>query len=258
MQKLRTLQILSAAYDLARDRHSTMQHIAKAAIRAIPRGPIAVAVLGAKARLDADTICFECADHDYISRFLALRGEIIAVVHELVGSLVPGVLIDAEQAWCTSHRVQSSACKLLRLCIVANTGDGGGIVLVAGESSSWYRPALRHLQEVASHLATAWRIRNALTVDDASAGIARDVLRRIVCHQDLVDDAQGSTRTRILWPELLDGSWSLLDSFTVDRNGNRYVVACQNPADSTLRALSSQERAVLDLALSGRSGKWTA
>lgn len=42
MQQLRALLILSAAYDLSRDRHSTMQNIARAVTHAVPRGPVAV------------------------------------------------------------------------------------------------------------------------------------------------------------------------------------------------------------------------
>lgn len=65
-----------------------------------------------------------------------------------------------------------------------------------------------------------------------------------------------SSGSRILWQALLDGSWSLLDTFTA--GGTRTVVACENPGDAALRALSAQQRAILDLALDGRSGKWIA
>jgi len=56
---------------------------------------------------------------------------------------------------------------------------------------------------------------------------------------------------------LLAGQWSLLDTFT--SGGTRYVVACKNPdRDATLRAVPLRERAVLELTLAGRSGKWIA
>jgi DNA-binding NarL/FixJ family response regulator len=259
MQKMRELLILRAAYDLSRDRHSTMQGIAKAAARAIPRGPIAVGALGTSTQLDPEAVCFERADPAYISRFRELGASIKAAAHELLGSVDPGVIVEPADPGCQSPRLQSLASGLVRLCLVANTGDGGGIFIVAGEASVPHASALQDLQGLTSHLASAWRIRNALPAGEASSTTARDVLRRMVCqHDDLMGDAQRSSGGRILWPALLDGSWSLLDTFTADWTRTRHVVACQNPSNAPLRALSSQERAILDIALAGRAGKWIA
>jgi DNA-binding NarL/FixJ family response regulator len=60
-----------------------------------------------------------------------------------------------------------------------------------------------------------------------------------------------------LWPALVAGRWSLIDTLTVA--GTRYLVASENPQETTtLRALSWREQSVLELALAGRSGKWIA
>jgi DNA-binding CsgD family transcriptional regulator len=130
------------------------------------------------------------------------------------------------------------------------------IFIVAGESNVRHASAVQQLHDVASHLAAAWRTRNALSVDAACSPTAREVLRCIARHHAQAADAQRSSSDEMLWPALLDGTWSLLDTFTADHA--RHVVACRNPASASLRALSSQERTILELALSGRSGKWIA
>ena len=249
MQKLRELPILRAAFDLSRDRLSAMQGIAKGAAQVFPRGPIIVAAFD-----DPDAACFERADDAYIARFHDQRSRISAAVCDKLGSVAPGLVADADQAWCQSLRFHG----LVQLCIVANTGDGGGIFIVVGDVNLPNASARRHLEGVASHVAAAWRIRSTLSVDDASLATTRDALRRIICDHEQVDDAQRSAGGQNLWSGLLDGSWSLLDTFTADWARTRYVVACQSPPNAQLRALSSQERAVVEHVLAGRSGKWIA
>src|SRR5262245_48825763 len=117
MQQLRALMILSAANDLSSDRHSTMQNIARAVTCAIPRGPVAVTAVAAHAPFDPGSVCFERADPDYMSRFHQLRPLVTAVVHELVGALAPGVVVDLDRVLRRSPRAGGLARKLLRVCI---------------------------------------------------------------------------------------------------------------------------------------------
>jgi DNA-binding NarL/FixJ family response regulator len=61
----------------------------------------------------------------------------------------------------------------------------------------------------------------------------------------------------LLWPAWLAGRWSLFEAFTA--GGVRYIVAIRNAESiAAQRALGPRERIVLEHALAGRSGKWTA
>jgi DNA-binding NarL/FixJ family response regulator len=85
---------------------------------------------------------------------------------------------------------------------------------------------------------------------------ADDMLRRLVLARDPGPETATSNK-HALWDALLAGQWSLLDAFTA--GGVRYVVARRNSADDAApRALGERERAVLELVLAGRSGKWIA
>lgn len=85
----------------------------------------------------------------------------------------------------------------------------------------------------------------------------RDVLRQAAIAQDQVTEQREPPRRQTLWDWLLAGRWSILDVFSV--SGIRYVIAYQNPEDGVARrALPERDRAVLELALAGRSGKWIA
>jgi DNA-binding CsgD family transcriptional regulator len=85
----------------------------------------------------------------------------------------------------------------------------------------------------------------------------RDTLRGLVLGWDSARPPQRSHGGQPLWPALVAGHWSLLDSFTAA--GARYIVACRNPdAAAQRRALVPRQARVLELALAGRSGKWTA
>ena len=68
MQDAQALQILEAAYDLSESSRDAMRGIARAALRAIPDGPVAVARFDSHARLHPDSVHFEGADQDYVSR----------------------------------------------------------------------------------------------------------------------------------------------------------------------------------------------
>lgn len=85
----------------------------------------------------------------------------------------------------------------------------------------------------------------------------REVLRHAAIAQDRVTETGEPHHKHTLWDWLLAGRWSILDIFSV--SGMRYVIAYQNPEDGVARrAVPERDRAVLELALTGRSGKWIA
>ena len=85
----------------------------------------------------------------------------------------------------------------------------------------------------------------------------REVLRHAAIAQDRVTERREPDRKQTLWDWLLAGRWSILDVFSV--SGMRYIIAYQTPEDGVARrALPERDRAVLELALVGRSGKWIA
>jgi DNA-binding NarL/FixJ family response regulator len=85
----------------------------------------------------------------------------------------------------------------------------------------------------------------------------REVLRHAAIAQDRVTEKREPHRKQTLWERLLAGRWTILEVFSV--SGIRYVIAYKNPEDGVaLRALPERDRAVLELALAGRTGKWIA
>jgi DNA-binding NarL/FixJ family response regulator len=94
------------------------------------------------------------------------------------------------------------------------------------------------------------------TVGDAERPATREALRRAVLAWDQVRTAPRSGGD-LLWSAWLAGQWSLFDTFAA--GGVRYLVAIRNPdLVGAQRALGPRERVVLEHALAGRSGKWTA
>lgn len=85
---------------------------------------------------------------------------------------------------------------------------------------------------------------------------AREILRHAAITQDRVTEKAEPHRKQTLWERLLSGHWSILDIFSVSEI--RYVIAYKNPDGVALSALAERDRAVLELALAGRSGKWIA
>ncbi|MGH7633061.1 MAG: helix-turn-helix transcriptional regulator, partial [Gemmatimonadaceae bacterium] len=195
-------------------------------------------------------------------------------IRQLALSLEPramqlgGELLREQQLHALTHQ-------LFPLHILANTGGGRGLHITFGNPDlrEWRPSRLTSFHEIALHLAAAWRLRAALNPARRAAGpcwsepsagayvatlsrTARDTLRHAVEAHGRARDAHRSTGDQ-LWPALVAGQWSLLDSFSAA--GTRYLVAHQNPhGGEALRALSWREQAALELALAGRSGKWSA
>jgi DNA-binding NarL/FixJ family response regulator len=279
MSGVAALAILEAACDLAESRQETLRAIARAAARAIPHGPVAVGCFDRNAQLDVHSLHFERADGSYIVRVLECQQLLPSAIRRMTLSLAPRA-IRYHPGLCERlpDRLRVLARDTFPLCVVANTGDGGGLHIVFGnpDMAEWPRARMRYFHAVARHLAIAWRIRMALTpgaaspviaaelrLDGTSSGLsheastptAREALRRAVLTRER---ARASRRpSGELWPALIAGRWSLFDAFTAA--GTRYVVAYENPTEPTaLRALQPRERAVLEHALAGRSGKWVA
>src|SRR4051794_274168 len=84
----------------------------------------------------------------------------------------------------------------------------------------------------------------------------REAVRHAVRGGNTIRAAPRSGGDR-LWPAWLAGQWRLFDAFT--SGAERYLVAIRNPdLVAAQRALGPRERVVLEHALAGRSGKWTA
>jgi DNA-binding NarL/FixJ family response regulator len=270
MQDAQALLILEAAYHLSENSRDVMRDIALAARRALPDGPVAVARFDSHARLDPDVVHFEGADPDYISRFFEWQRMAPIEVRRYARSLTPRA-VNLYSSSCTqlSAELESLARRIFPLWVIANTGDGSGLYIMFGSPCvrEWLPGQLQYFRDLAHHLAAAWRIRKALGVTPVGpvgpvgpAGspdaTARHALRCTVLAQDRIGSRPRPSR-QSLWQALLTGRWSLLDTFMAA--GTRYVVACKNPDEgAALRAMHPRELAVLELALTGRSGKWIA
>jgi DNA-binding NarL/FixJ family response regulator len=265
MQDAQALLILETAYNLSESCRDAMRGIARAALRAIPDGPVAVARFDDAARLHPDSVHFEGADRDYVSRFFEWQRLASHTMRENLRAL-PSHAINFHSIACRvlPADLEALARRIFPLCVMANTGDGSGLYLMFGSRCvrEWFPAQLHYFHELAQHLAVAWRIRKALTVSEPAApsdppvASANEALRHVVLARDRLRNGHGSVGLQPLWPELLAGRWSLLDAFTTA--GMRYLIAYKNPEGATLRALHDRERAVLELALAGHSGKWIA
>jgi DNA-binding NarL/FixJ family response regulator len=279
MQGNNIIGIVEAAFDLSETTEEALHNIARAAAGVIARGPIAVAELDRDDPSGSSRVCFERADDSYVSSFAEWLREAPIHIHQLARSLSPrAVQFRPELCGQLPARLQTLAHQVFPVCLLANTGDGGGLHVAFGNPEGEWRPArLSSFHQIAAHLAAAWRLRKALRAAmppvfgaerRQSAGIAtdgagaspptaRDALRRAVVTHDRACAVRRAACTQELWPALIAGRWSLLDTFTAA--GTRYIVAHENPAGcETLRALSERERSTLELALVGRSGKWIA
>jgi DNA-binding NarL/FixJ family response regulator len=238
-----------------------MREVARAALRAIPDGPVAVARFHDGERLQPDWVHFEGADQDYISRFFEWQRLASRRTRENLRAL-PSHAINFHSIACRvlPTELEAFARRIFPLCVMANTGNGSGLYLMFGSRCvrEWLPAQLRDFHEIAQHLAVAWRVRKSLkptAPSDPPVANASEALRHAVLAHDRLRTGDGSVG-QALWPELLAGRWSLLDAFT--SAGTRYLVAYKNPEGATLRTLHERERAVLELALAGHSGKWIA
>jgi DNA-binding NarL/FixJ family response regulator len=274
MQEHSLIGVVNAAYDLSETDQEAMRSVARAAANLNARGPVIVAAHDGEQPLDSTPVWFERADERDIARFSEWQRMVPMGTRQLALSLEPcamqlgGELLREQQLHALTH-------PLFPLHILANTGGGRGLHITFGNPvvGEWRPGRLNSFHEIALHLAAAWRLRTALNQarraaqpcwSESSAGAyvatlsrtRRDTLRYAVEAHDRARDPQRFTGDP-LWPTLVSGQWSLLDSFSAA--GTRYLVAHRNPqGGEALRALSWREQTALEFALAGRSGKWIA
>lgn len=261
MQAHYFIDVVHAAYHLSETDREAMRRIAQAAASLVPRGPVIVAAYDGELVLDSTRVWFERAGEDDVARFAEWQREAAPGSRQLALSLEPCVVQlrgGRLREWQLPTALHDLAHRLFSLCILANTGDGRGLHVAFGnpDLSEWRPSRLTSFHEIAWHLAAAWRLRTALHTARLAAGLPtlRDALRHAVEAHGGARDTQRSPGDE-LWPALVAGQWSLLDSFSAA--GTRYLVAHQNPhGGGALRALSWREQTALELALAGRSGKW--
>jgi DNA-binding NarL/FixJ family response regulator len=269
MRDLRALSILDAALNLTTTGPQAVQGIARAAAALVQRGAVVAWCVDGHGEPVPDAVCFERADQRYVARFLEWQRALPLAIRHRVATLSPRAIHLVPDRPCTQE-IGAMIHGPFSLCILANTGDGGGVHLAFSNPELMIRTVLQFpvFDGLACHLASAWRVRcgvqcahgelaGTAILDRKAAGPAlRDALRRVVA-RDLGRARPQSTSDLELWDALLDGRWSLLDAFT--HAGSRHVVAYRNPAEGkALRALSLLEKTILRLALAGRAGKWIA
>jgi DNA-binding CsgD family transcriptional regulator len=123
-----------------------------------------------------------------------------------------------------------------------------GVATVRGERSL----------EGAPHGAAAILDENGILRDGEVNPSDRDMLRHAAVTRDRLRRRQGDEDDALgAWTPLVDGRWSLVDSF--ERNGKRWVLAVPNlPHVRDPRALSPMERTVFSLVVRGRQNKTIA
>jgi DNA-binding NarL/FixJ family response regulator len=259
MQHTQALLLLEIAYNLADSSRDAMRRIARVMTHATPRGPVAVACFDPGARIDRSSVEFELADDDYRSRFFEWQRALPLEIRELYLAIAPGLVDLRSGSDPQPPQLEAMLRRVSPMCVIANTGDGHGIHILLGDSRAreWPSGQLHYLHDIAQHLATAWRLRIALGALNEQPPAARDVLRCAVTAREPSRAGSPVAGCQQLWPAILAGQWSLLDTFTAA--DTRYIVAYQNPGvGMTLRALDPRERSILELSLDGHSGKWIA
>jgi DNA-binding NarL/FixJ family response regulator len=274
MQEQHLIGVVNAAYDLSGTDQEAMRGVARAAANLVPLGPVIVAAYDGQQPLDSTRVWFERATESDVARFFEWQRLIPLGIRQLAMSLEPCAMqLGGEPL--REQQLHALTDQLFSLHILANTGGGRGLHITFGHHAlgEWRPGRLTGFHEIALHLAAAWRLRTALHQARRATGpcgsepsaaadaatlsrTARDTLRHAVEARGGDRDAQRSTG-HPLWPALISGQWSLLDSFSAA--GTRYLVAHQNPrGGEALRALSWREQTALEFALAGRSGKWIA
>src|SRR5262245_29725459 len=165
MQAHNIIGIVEAAWDLSETTEEALRSIARAAAGVIARGPIAVAELDSDAPSGSTGVYFERADDRYVSSFAEWQREVPTDMHRLARSLSPrAVQFRPELRGQLPAPLHSLVHELFPLCLLANTGDGGGLHIAFGnpELGEWRPARLSSFHEIAAHLAVAWRLRKAL------------------------------------------------------------------------------------------------
>jgi DNA-binding CsgD family transcriptional regulator len=279
------LHILEALYRFDLDEPAHMRAIQETAARYWwKRGPVMV-VSGHLVRDGAVTLSSlhvtRSGDHDYevvireIFKHLSEDGLLQCVA----ASPVYGGYIEVGLRGLVSNEIGT----LMRrhgnfrdmLGFYSGTQEGGliGMATVQNARSTTSPRERAHWQPLAAHLATAWRLRQRLShgtaIEHLTDAVFRPDGRTVDCcahlngpvRQRLREfvrkrEAERTSRTapREIWPELIDGQWTLVDHF--ESNGHRVVVALRNtPMGASLCRLTEREADALAQARNGASNK---
>src|SRR5262245_50794123 len=157
MQAHNIIGIVEAAFDLSETGEEALRSIARAAAGVIARGPIAVAELDSDAPAGASRVWFERADDSYVSSFAEWQRAAPTSMHGLARCLGPLAVQLRTELCGLSARLQTLAHQVFPLCLLANTGDGGGLLVAFGnpELAEWRPARLSSFHDVAAHLAVA-------------------------------------------------------------------------------------------------------
>src|SRR5262249_4958165 len=133
MQDAQALLILEAACDLSASSREAMACIARAAHRALPDGPVAVAPFEDRARPDPEAVCFEGADPDYVARFFEWQRLAPIAALQYACSLTPRA-VSLYTSSCTQlpGELAVRARQIFPLHVIANAGDGSGLYIMFG------------------------------------------------------------------------------------------------------------------------------
>src|SRR5690606_33853208 len=165
--------------------------------------------------------------------------------------------------------------------LTSNTEADEAIVIGAPVGSAERGLSPRLSPSLLHHLATAGRLRRRLrqpalgepvaeaildvrgrVLHAVGAASARDSLERLRAAAQGMDRARTRAQQRDpdgaleLWQGLVEGRWTVLDR--IDSDGKRLFIAFCNSGSADPRALTPGERAVLQLAVEGSSGKQVA
>ena len=128
MQAHQIIGIVKAASNLSETPQEALRSIARAAAGVIARGPVAVVELDSGAAPGPGQVWFERADESYVSSFAEWQREAPAHIHRPACLLSPRAVQRRTDLRAQLPAVlQTLAHRVFPLCILANTGDGGGL-----------------------------------------------------------------------------------------------------------------------------------
>ena len=106
------------------------------------------------------------------------------------------------------------------------------------------------------HLTVRFERTVSFEFETAAAGPADLRALAAALERDVAPRADADRVAHAVWRGLLDGRWTILDSFEVD--DRRYLLARERPGPSASAALTERERQVVELAVRGHSNKFAA
>jgi DNA-binding NarL/FixJ family response regulator len=274
------LELIEVVGDLHSSRRTVLKNLAVAAAKQLARrGTIASYEWREDRTFDRATFSIERGDERFLDACEEVNQRVPQEIsrRQLYGA--PGFFYPPRLDSWSGHISLAVKLGVLEIgALLCATGNSValGVTVHGADVKHWPQARCDYWTAVAAHLGAAWRLRQKLaTIEEhrvaelrpdgqllyacghADTAPAREVLRRAVLEREKQRTPRRSRDELRLWPELVAGRWSLVDTFTA--GGTRHVVAYENPRDTTeLRRLTQREQRILEHALSGRSGKWIA